>query len=101
MQIVDAPIEVIPELGYGRVSLAKIKGASIAEIPDSADWGFIVTGLTAAQIGDIPAAGSARLLELTPSQSTFEAAFLELTGDSVAYRGVEVAPVVVGERSAR
>ena len=43
-------------------------------------------GLDAAAIGDLAAAHGLRVHELTPRRGTLEAAFMELTRDSVEYR---------------
>jgi ABC-2 type transport system ATP-binding protein len=55
-----------------------------------------VTGLTAAQIGDLAAEHNVRLHELTPQQASLEEAFMELTRDDLEFAaslGQEVAPV--------
>ena len=48
--------------------------------------GLAVSGLDAAAIGDLAAAHGLRVHELTPRRGTLEAAFMELTRDSVEYR---------------
>jgi len=48
--------------------------------------GLAVHGLDAAAIGDLAAAHGLRVHELTPRRGTLEAAFMELTRDSVEYR---------------
>jgi ABC-2 type transport system ATP-binding protein len=48
--------------------------------------GLAVSGLDAAAIGDLAAAHGLRLHELAPRRGTLEAAFMELTRDSVEYR---------------
>ena len=45
-----------------------------------------VSGLTAAQIGDLAAEHNLRLHELTPQQASLEEAFMELTRDDLEYR---------------
>jgi ABC-2 type transport system ATP-binding protein len=55
-----------------------------------------VTGLTAAQIGDLAAEHNVRLHELTPQQASLEEAFMELTRDDLEFAaslGQEVAQV--------
>jgi ABC-2 type transport system ATP-binding protein len=57
-----------------------------------------VTGIDAARAGEVAAVHGIPLHELTPQRPTLEAAFLELTRDSVAYRagahdGADVAGV--------
>src|SRR3954462_3207020 len=48
--------------------------------------GLTVNGLDAAAIGDLAASNGLRVHELTPRRGTLEAAFMELTRDSVEYR---------------
>ncbi|HEY4433413.1 MAG TPA: ATP-binding cassette domain-containing protein [Candidatus Cybelea sp.] len=48
-----------------------------------------VTGLTAAQIGEIAAANNVVLHELTPVQASLEEAFMELTRDDVEFKSIE------------
>jgi ABC-2 type transport system ATP-binding protein len=50
-----------------------------------------VSGLTAALIGDLAAEHGLRLHELSPQRASLEAAFRELTQDSVEYRPEELA----------
>ena len=45
-----------------------------------------MSGLTAAQVGDIAFEHGVRLHELTVVRASLEAAFMELTADSVEYR---------------
>jgi ABC-2 type transport system ATP-binding protein len=45
-----------------------------------------VSGLVAAQVGDIAFEHGVRLHELTVVRASLEAAFMELTADSVEYR---------------
>ena len=54
---------------------------------NSADGTLIVSGLVAAQVGDIAFEHGVRLHELTVVRASLEAAFMELTADSVEYRG--------------
>jgi ABC-2 type transport system ATP-binding protein len=51
-----------------------------------------VTGLTSVQIGEVAAARGIVLHELTPQQASLEDAYMRLTGDSVEYHGISVAP---------
>jgi ABC-2 type transport system ATP-binding protein len=51
-----------------------------------ADGALTVRGLTAAQVGDIAFEHDVRLHELTVVRASLEAAFMELTADSVEYR---------------
>jgi ABC-2 type transport system ATP-binding protein len=48
-----------------------------------------VSGLVAAQVGDLAFEHGVRLHELTVVRASLEAAFMELTADSVEYRGGE------------
>ncbi len=65
---------------------------------------LVVTGLPAPRIGELAAAASVVLHELTPRMASLEEAFMELTADSVEY-GDQHAPAGgdgrPGERSAR
>ena len=54
-----------------------------------ADGTLIVSGLVAAQVGDIAFEHGVRLHELTVVRASLEAAFMELTADSVEYRGAD------------
>lgn len=49
-----------------------------------------IAGLGAPDVGDLAARHGIRLHELTPQQASLEAAFMELTRDSVEYRSSEV-----------
>ena len=53
---------------------------------NGADGALIVSGLVAAQVGDIAFEHGVRLHELTVVRASLEAAFMELTADSVEYR---------------
>ncbi len=57
-------------------------GATITVQPDGA---LIVTGIEAAQIGDIAASHGIRLHELAPKRARLEEAFMATTRDSVEY----------------
>ncbi|HEY6472098.1 MAG TPA: ATP-binding cassette domain-containing protein [Acidimicrobiales bacterium] len=50
------------------------------------DGAIVVTGLAAAQVGEIAAGAALTLHELTPVRASLEDAFMELTADSVEYR---------------
>jgi ABC-2 type transport system ATP-binding protein len=56
---------------------------------NGADDALIVSSLVAAQVGDIAFEHGVRLHELTVVRASLEAAFMELTADSVEYRGTE------------
>jgi ABC-2 type transport system ATP-binding protein len=64
-------------------------GASVDE-----DGSIVVTGLTAAEIGDLAADGAVTLHELSPLRGSLEDAFMEMTHDAVEFR--TNAPVEVG-----
>ncbi len=55
-------------------------------ITTSTDGTLLVTGLGAPQVGEIAAANGIVLHELTPQRASLEAAFMELTRDSVEYQ---------------
>ena len=55
-------------------------------IPGGGDGTLTVSGLIAAQVGDIAFEHCVRLHELTVVRASLEAAFMELTADSVEYR---------------
>ena len=50
------------------------------------DGALLVANIEAAQIGDIAASHGIRLHELSPQRASLEAAFMEMTDDSVEYR---------------
>ena len=66
------------------------------------DGALIVSGLVASQVGDIAFTRGVRLHELTVVRASLEAAFMELTADSVEYRaeGPGVQPPAPGEEPA-
>ena len=63
-------------------AVAEAQGTATAD----ADGALTVRGLTAAQVGDIAFERGVRLHELTVVRASLEAAFMELTADSVEYR---------------
>ncbi len=71
---------VSPDEGLREVLVGA--GAVVAEEAG----GLAVHGLDAARIGDLAAEHGLRVHELTPRRGTLEAAFMELTRDSVEYR---------------
>jgi ABC-2 type transport system ATP-binding protein len=68
-------------------ALLVAKGANVA---DGADGQLEVNGLTAAEIGDLAAANSIALHELTPQQASLEEAFMDLTRGEVEFGHEEV-----------
>jgi ABC-2 type transport system ATP-binding protein len=73
--------------------LAKAVSEAIPEATPTAtteaDGSLTVHGLTAAQVGDLAFDHGVRLHELTVVRASLEAAFMELTADSVEYRAGE------------
>jgi ABC-2 type transport system ATP-binding protein len=63
-------------------------GAGVAQHEED---GLIITGLDAAAVGGVAADHGIRLHELTTQQASLEAAFMELTHDSVDFRPGQVA----------
>src|SRR6266496_2540501 len=63
-------------------ALAEAGGSAV----NGADGTLVVSGLVAAQVGDIAFEHGVRLHELTVVRASLEAAFMELTADSVEYR---------------
>jgi ABC-2 type transport system ATP-binding protein len=55
--------------------------------PEGANGAMVVTGLAAQRIGELAAAASLVLYELTPRLPSLEEAFMELTAGSVEYGG--------------
>ena len=69
-------------------------------VTTESDGSLTVHGLTAAQVGDLAFDHGVRLHELTVVRASLEAAFMELTADSVEYRageGPAEQPVPVSE----
>jgi len=71
-----------PDAGALRDVLERA-GAAVAPGDGGA---LVVTGLLAPRIGDLAAQHGLRVHELTPRRASLEAAFMELTRDSVDYR---------------
>jgi len=91
-----------PELLAKAVSelAAPAAAGSPAGAVTSADGSLTVTGLTAAQVGDLAFDHGVRLHELTVVRASLEAAFMELTADSVEYRagqGPGGEPAAIGQ----
>jgi ABC-2 type transport system ATP-binding protein len=66
--------------------LARLLIGEGACVEPGGDGALEVTGLTAAQIGDLALAHHVAVHELTPHNPTLEEAFMELTSNSVEYR---------------
>ena len=69
--------------------LITARGATVTRQDDGA---LVVAGLDAAAIGDLAAARGIALHALVPRQASLEDAYLDLTGESVDYRGEGTAP---------
>jgi ABC-2 type transport system ATP-binding protein len=69
--------------------LLRSAGASFTADGDGA---ITVTGLSAESLGDLAAAQGLRLHELSPLQASLEEAFMDLTRDSVEFRGGSTGP---------
>jgi ABC-2 type transport system ATP-binding protein len=92
--LAKAVSEAIPEAT--RAGAATAKPTATTE----SDGSLTVHGLTAAQVGDLAFDHGVRLHELTVVRASLEAAFMELTADSVEYRageGPAEQPVPVSE----
>ena len=61
-------------------------------IPGGGDGALTISGLIAAQVGDIAFEHGVRLHELTVVRASLETAFMELTADSVEYRAAGDGP---------
>jgi ABC-2 type transport system ATP-binding protein len=72
--------------------LAGALTAAQGAVTPGADGALTVRGLTAAQVGDIAFTEGVRLHELTVIRASLEAAFMELTADSVEYRADRPGP---------
>jgi ABC-2 type transport system ATP-binding protein len=69
--------------------LARAVTAAGGTVVAGADGALVVSGMVAARIGDLAFEHGVRLHELTVVRASLEAAFMELTADSVEYRGGE------------
>jgi ABC-2 type transport system ATP-binding protein len=79
----EAPVRV------RAADLSQLRAALVeegAQIDDSEPALLEVRGMSAARIGEIAAARSLILHELTPLQATLEDAFMDMTGDAVDYK---------------
>jgi ABC-2 type transport system ATP-binding protein len=71
-------------------ALADALTRSGAEVVRQEAQVLVVSGMPAARIGDLAAECGLALHELTPQRARLEAAFMQLTGDSVEYAGEAV-----------
>lgn len=92
--IADTPMKTFIDAHSGREvlvrspqteSLRRMLAPAEGVRADGAD-GLVVTGLDAAEIGALAAAGGVELHELTPRQPSLEQAFMDLTRDALEYR---------------
>ncbi len=67
--------------------LATLLSAHGATVSPQDDGGLAVTGLEAPAIADLAAGSGIPVHELTPRHASLEQAYLDITGDSVEYRG--------------
>ncbi len=94
--LAKAVSEVIPEAATAGPATAAPTATT------EPDGSLTVHGLTAAQVGDLAFDHGVRLHELTVVRASLEAAFMELTADSVEYRageGPAEQPFPVSERA--
>src|SRR5579872_92477 len=70
-------------------AVSEARPESTATAKTEADGSLTVHGLTAAEVGDLAFEYGVRLHELTVVRASLEAAFMELTADSVEYRAGE------------
>jgi ABC-2 type transport system ATP-binding protein len=94
--IADLPItEMIAAASRASVLVRSPDAARLGEVLVGPDVGITaagpsrldVTGLTAAQIGDIAAANGIAIHELTPQRASLEDAFMEMTNSSIEFHG--------------
>ena len=99
--IADMPVhELTARASGGQVRVTSPRAADLKPLIENAggtiaastDGTLMVSGLTAPQVGEIAAANGIVLHELTPQRATLEAAFMELTRDSVEYHAGDQAP---------
>jgi ABC-2 type transport system ATP-binding protein len=72
--------------------LGALIGTAGGKVTRSADGSLSVADLTADAIGDLAAEHGIRLHELTPLQASLEEAFMDLTRESVEFRGGHTEP---------
>ena len=94
--LAKAVSEALPQTTGPQTTVPQITTGSVAPTATvEADGSLIVHGLTAAQVGDLAFDHGVRLHELTVVRASLEAAFMELTADSVEYRAGPEQPVPV------
>jgi ABC-2 type transport system ATP-binding protein len=82
----------------GLAALIQAEGGKVA--PDPAGT-LMVTGMPAPRIGELAAAASIVLHELSPQLASLEEAFMELTADSLEFGTHDAAAPATADRSAR
>jgi ABC-2 type transport system ATP-binding protein len=82
-----------PEIGKLRAALERDGAMAVLE----ADGSLSVRGVSEAVIGELAASLAVVLHELAPQSGSLEEAFMELTGDSVEYRGESATSAEAGE----
>jgi ABC-2 type transport system ATP-binding protein len=85
-------VKVVSPRSQELVPLLESAGASVA---NGAEHELIVTGIESAAIGETAAKHGIVLHELSPRRASLEAAFMELTYDSVEFRADGTAPDLV------
>ncbi len=94
--IVDRPVAELVTQSSGRVVKVRTPDARRlhpllqevgATVSTTSDGAITVEGLAAERIGDLAAEHGLRLHELTPMTASLEEAFMDLTRDSVEFRG--------------
>ncbi|KAK1186518.1 ATP-binding cassette domain-containing protein [Streptomyces sp. NBS 14/10] len=96
--IADTPMKTFIDAHSGREVLVRspqaesLRGmlAPAEEVRADGVDGLVVTGLDAAEIGALAAAGGVELHELTPRQPSLEQAFMDLTRDALEYHAESV-----------
>jgi ABC-2 type transport system ATP-binding protein len=68
--------------------LAQLLSTEGVRVTNEDDGALSVSGMSAAEIGELAAASAIALHELSPQMASLEDAFMELTRDSVEYHGV-------------
>jgi ABC-2 type transport system ATP-binding protein len=79
---------------------ALLRGAG-GRVEASPEGMLSVAGLDASRIGDIAYTGGIRLHELASQHASLEAAFMELTRDSVEYHADAIAPAALAMEGSR
>jgi len=99
--IADRPVsELVAESSHRFVKvrtpdmdkLEPLLSSAAASFTADGDGAITVTGLSAEAIGDLAASHGLRLHELSPLQASLEEAFMDLTRESVEFRGGSTGP---------